>query len=106
MAHAALCVRNLTKEFAVGAGKVVAVDRVTFDVRGGEFFTMLGPSGCGKTTTLRVIAGLEQATSGEITIDGRDFMPVPPQQRNIGMVFQSYALFPHLTIFENVAYGL
>jgi len=106
MAHAALSVRNLAKEFAVGAGKVVAVDGVSFDVRGGEFFTMLGPSGCGKTTTLRVIAGLEQATRGEITIDGRDFMAVPPQQRNIGMVFQSYALFPHLTIFENVAYGL
>jgi iron(III) transport system ATP-binding protein len=106
MAHAALSVRNLTKEFAVGTAKVTAVDRVTFEVRGGEFFTMLGPSGCGKTTTLRVIAGLERATSGEITVDGRDFMAVPPQWRNIGMVFQSYALFPHLTIFENVAYGL
>ena len=67
---------------------------------------MLGASGCGKTTTLRMIAGLEQPTSGTITVDGRDFMAVPPQQRNIGMVFQSYALFPHLTIFENVAYGL
>lgn len=106
MAHAALSVRNLTKQFTVGAAAVTAVDRVTFDVRGGEFFTMLGPSGCGKTTTLRVIAGLEQATSGEITVDDRDFMAVPPQRRNIGMVFQSYALFPHLTIFENVAYGL
>jgi iron(III) transport system ATP-binding protein len=106
MAHAALSVRNLTKEFAVGGAKVTAVDGVSFDVRGGEFFTMLGPSGCGKTTTLRVIAGLEHATSGEITVDGRDFMAVPPQRRNIGMVFQSYALFPHLTIFENVAYGL
>jgi len=106
MAHAALSVRNLTKEFAVGPATVTAVDRVSFDVRGGEFFTMLGPSGCGKTTTLRVIAGLEHATSGAITVDGRDFMAVPPQRRNIGMVFQSYALFPHLTIFENVAYGL
>ncbi len=106
MAHAALSVRDLTKVFAVGATTVTAVDRASFDVRGGEFFTMLGPSGCGKTTTLRVIAGLEQATSGAITVDGRDFMAVPSQHRNIGMVFQSYALFPHLTIFENVAYGL
>lgn len=106
MAHAALNVRNLTKTFVAGENPVTAVDRVTFDVCGGEFFTMLGPSGCGKTTTLRVIAGLEQATSGEITVDGRDFMAVPPQQRNIGMVFQSYALFPHLSIRENVAYGL
>ncbi len=106
MADAALSVHHLTKEFAVGPAMVTAVDDVSFDVRGGEFFTMLGPSGCGKTTTLRVIAGLEQATSGAITVDGRDFMTVPPQRRNIGMVFQSYALFPHLTIFENVAYGL
>ncbi len=106
MPNAALSVRNLTKQFAVGPASVTAVDRVTFDVRGGEFFTMLGPSGCGKTTTLRMVAGLEKATSGEITVDGRDFMAVPPQRRNIGMVFQSYALFPHLTIFENVAYGL
>ena len=106
MARASLSVRNLTKEFTVGTTTVTAVDSVSIDVRGGEFFTMLGPSGCGKTTTLRVIAGLEQATSGEITVDGRDFMTVPSQRRNIGMVFQSYALFPHLTIFENVAYGL
>ncbi len=106
MAHAALSVRGLTKHFTVGGATVTAVDDVTFDVRGGEFFTMLGPSGCGKTTTLRVIAGLEHATAGEITVDGSDFMTVPPQRRNIGMVFQSYALFPHLTIFENVAYGL
>jgi iron(III) transport system ATP-binding protein len=106
MTHAALCVRNLTKRFGAGGAAVTAVDGVSFDVAGGEFFTMLGPSGCGKTTTLRMIAGLEQASSGEITVDGRDFMAVPPQKRNIGMVFQSYALFPHLTIFENVAYGL
>src|SRR6187551_3583741 len=106
MARAALSVRNLTKRFGAGSAAVTAVDGVSFDVAGGEFFTMLGPSGCGKTTTLRVIAGLDHATSGEIVVDGRDFMSVPPQRRNIGMVFQSYALFPHLTIFENVAYGL
>ena len=67
---------------------------------------MAGASGCGKTTTLRMIAGLEPPTSGTITMGGRDFVAMPAQQRNIGMVFQSYALFPHLTIFENVAYGL
>ena len=106
MAHAALIVRDLTKRFVAGGAEVTAVDHVSFDVNGGEFFTMVGASGCGKTTTLRMIAGLEKPTSGTITLDGRDFMAVPPQQRNIGMVFQSYALFPHLTIFENVAYGL
>ena len=106
MAHAALTVRNLTKRFGAGDSISTAVDHVSFDVHGGEFFTMVGASGCGKTTTLRMIAGLEQPSSGEIRLDGRDFMSIPPQQRNIGMVFQSYALFPHLTIFENVAYGL
>ena len=105
MAHAALTVQDLTKRFGADDASN-AVDHVSFDVKGGEFFTMVGASGCGKTTTLRMIAGLEQATSGAIQLDGRDFMSIPPQQRNIGMVFQSYALFPHLTIFENVAYGL
>jgi len=105
MVHAALTVQDLTKRFGADDASN-AVDRVSFDVEGGEFFTMVGASGCGKTTTLRMIAGLEQATSGTIQLDGRDFMSIPPQQRNIGMVFQSYALFPHLTIFENVAYGL
>ena len=106
MAHAALSVRDLSKEFSAGGTLHTAVDRVSFDVAGGEFFTLVGASGCGKTTTLRMIAGLETPTSGTISLDGRDFMAIPPQQRNIGMVFQSYALFPHLTIFENVAYGL
>ena len=105
MAHAALTVQDLTKRFGADDASN-AVDHVSFDVKGGEFFTMVGASGCGKTTTLRMIAGLEQATSGAIQLNGRDFMAIPPQQRNIGMVFQSYALFPHLTIFENVAYGL
>ncbi len=101
-----LIVRNLTKRFTTAAGDLAAVDDVSFDVRETEFFTMLGPSGCGKTTTLRMIAGLETVSAGTIVFDGRDYTTVPAQQRNIGMVFQSYALFPHLTIFENVAYGL
>jgi iron(III) transport system ATP-binding protein len=106
MSDAALRVRDLTKRFAAVDGEVTAVDRVSFDVAGGEFFTMVGASGCGKTTTLRMIAGLMPPTSGTIAMGGRDFVATPAQQRNIGMVFQSYALFPHLTIFENVAYGL
>jgi len=106
MAGAALRVRDLSKSFSAVDGVVHAVDRVSFDVAAGEFFTMIGASGCGKTTTLRMIAGLEPPTSGTITMGGLDFVSLPAQQRNIGMVFQSYALFPHLTIFENVAYGL
>ncbi len=101
-----LSVRNLTKKFGSPPGEILAVDGVDFDVQPGEFFTMLGPSGCGKTTTLRMIAGLESVTAGAIAFEGRDYTRVPPQQRNIGMVFQSYALFPHLSVFENVAYGL
>ncbi len=101
-----LSIRDLTKTFGAAPNPVTAVDRVTFDVAPGEFFTMLGPSGCGKTTTLRMIAGLEPVTGGSIAFDGRDYTRVPPQRRNIGMVFQSYALFPHLSVFENVAYGL
>ncbi|MCC7049928.1 MAG: ABC transporter ATP-binding protein [Alphaproteobacteria bacterium] len=101
-----LTIRGLTKRFASPHGEVTAVDHVDFDVAPGEFFTMLGPSGCGKTTTLRMIAGLESVSSGAISFDGRDFTRIPAQRRNIGMVFQSYALFPHLSVFENVAYGL
>ena len=106
MAAGGLTVRNLTKRFGSDVAAPPAVADVSFDVAPGEFFTMLGPSGCGKTTTLRMIAGLETASAGEITMDGRDFRRVPAQQRNVGMVFQSYALFPHLPVFENVAYGL
>jgi iron(III) transport system ATP-binding protein len=101
-----LSIRSLTKAFPSPEGELRAVDGVSFEVGSGEFFTMLGPSGCGKTTTLRMIAGLETVTSGTISFDGRDYTSVPPQQRNIGMVFQSYALFPHLDVYENVAYGL
>ncbi|MFL5777236.1 MAG: ABC transporter ATP-binding protein [Chloroflexota bacterium] len=87
-------------------GDVFAVDHIDLEVRDGEFFSLLGPSGCGKTTTLRMIGGFEQPTSGLIELQGQDVTWLPPYQRNVNTVFQSYALFPHLTIFENVAFGL
>jgi spermidine/putrescine transport system ATP-binding protein len=87
-------------------GDTLAVDHVNLEVRDGEFFSLLGPSGCGKTTTLRMIGGFEQPTSGLIELDGHDVTWQPPYRRNVNTVFQSYALFPHLTIFENVAFGL
>ena len=83
-----------------------AVAPLTLDVKEGEFFSLLGPSGCGKTTILRIIAGLESPTSGNIIINGVDVTTLTPQERNVGIVFQNYALFPHLTAFANVAYGL
>ena len=101
-----LAVERLTKVFDTPQGTVTAVDDVSFTLSQGEFFTMLGPSGCGKTTTLRMIAGLERVTSGRIIFDDKDFTRFSAAQRNIGMVFQSYALFPHMKVFENVAYGL
>jgi iron(III) transport system ATP-binding protein len=98
---------RLTKAFpARGADPVVAVDSVSLDVAPGEFITLLGPSGCGKTTTLRIVAGLEEASSGHVRLDGRAIDDLPPQHRPMAMVFQSYALFPHLTVSENIAYGL
>ena len=93
---------ELTKRFA----DVVAVDGIDIDMPPGEFFTMLGPSGCGKTTTLRMIAGFERPTSGRIVLDGVDVAQVPPHKRNVNTVFQSYALFPHLDVARNVAFGL
>ena len=87
-------------------GDAVAVDHINLEVRDGEFFSLLGPSGCGKTTTLRMIGGFEQPTSGLIELQGQDVTWLPPYQRNVNTVFQSYALFPHLTIYENVAFGL
>jgi len=87
-------------------GDVAAVDRINLEVRDGEFFSLLGPSGCGKTTTLRMIGGFEQPTSGLIELQGADVTWLPPYKRNVNTVFQNYALFPHLTIFENVAFGL
>lgn len=99
----ALSVQNLTKEFPGGAR---AVSEINFTVPEGSLFTLLGPSGCGKTTTLRMIAGLETPTSGKILFGNEDYTNFPPHRREIGMVFQSYALFPHMSVFENVAYGL
>jgi putative spermidine/putrescine transport system ATP-binding protein len=87
-------------------GAVKAVDDVSFDILDGEFFAMLGPSGSGKTTCLRLIAGFEQPTGGTVAIHGRDVAGVPPYDRDVNTVFQDYALFPHMTVAENVAYGL
>jgi spermidine/putrescine transport system ATP-binding protein len=87
-------------------GDQVAVDHINLEVRDGEFFSLLGPSGCGKTTTLRMIGGFEEPTSGLIELQGQDVTWLPPFKRNVNTVFQNYALFPHLTIFENVAFGL
>ena len=101
-----LALQDVVKTFATPEGPVTAVDSVSITLDAGEFFTMLGPSGCGKTTTLRMIAGLETPSSGRIVFDGRDLVRSSAFARNIGMVFQSYALFPHMTLFENVAYGL
>jgi iron(III) transport system ATP-binding protein len=101
-----LSIRNLSKIFRGKHDPVQALDDVALDIREGELFTLLGPSGCGKTTTLRCIAGFEKPSSGRIDFLGQDFTSIPPFRRNIGMVFQSYALFPHMSIFENVAYGL
>jgi spermidine/putrescine transport system ATP-binding protein len=87
-------------------GEVTAVDGVSVDIRSGEFFSLLGPSGCGKTTTLRMIGGFELPTSGRIELRGVDITTAPPEKRPVNMVFQSYALFPHLSVFENIAFGL
>ncbi len=94
--------KNLTKHF----GDVVAVDDVTLDIADREFLTLLGPSGCGKTTLLNMIAGLESPTAGEVWFDDRNVTAVPPERRDIAMVFQTYALYPHMSVFDNVAFGL
>ena len=95
-------IRNVTKRF----GKVAAVDNVSLDIMAGEFFVLLGPSGCGKTTLLRMIAGFELPTEGQILIDGQDMAGIPPNKRPVNMVFQSYAVFPHMSVTDNVGYGL
>jgi ABC-type sugar transport system ATPase subunit len=93
---------DVTKTF----GAVTAVDHLDLTVNPGEFLSLLGPSGCGKTTTLRMLAGFEEPDQGEIRISGTDVSHVPPYRRDVNTVFQHYALFPHLSVFENVAYGL
>src|SRR5690348_7489362 len=93
---------SLTKRF----DNVTAVDEISIDIQPGEFFSLLGPSGCGKTTTLRLVAGFEQPTNGRILLDGVDVANRPPHRRNVNTVFQSYALFPFLTVAENVAFGM
>ena len=106
---AELRITNLVKRFgtaAAGANNFMAVDNVSLTVPPGSFFAMLGPSGCGKTTTLRMVAGLEQPTSGEILLNGKDITHLKPYHRPVNTVFQNYALFPHLTVHENVAFGL
>ena len=94
--------RSVTKRF----GSVAAVDAIDLEVRPGEFLSLLGPSGCGKTTTLRLIAGFERPDEGEVRIGGQDVSRVPPYRRDVNTVFQSYALFPHLSVLDNVGYGL
>ena len=98
----ALALRGLRKSF----GPVVAVDGVSLEAAPGEFLSLLGPSGCGKSTVLRMVAGLVEPDAGEVVLAGTDITRVPVHRRNLGLVFQSYALFPHMTVFENVAFGL
>jgi spermidine/putrescine ABC transporter ATP-binding subunit len=103
MSEAIVSIRNVTKAFP---GGVTAVDNVSLDIAQNEFFALLGPSGCGKTTLLRMISGLEMPSAGQIIIGGEDMAFTPPNKRPTNMVFQSYAVFPHMTVEQNVAYGL
>ncbi|GAB3667178.1 ABC transporter ATP-binding protein [Actinocorallia lasiicapitis] len=97
---------NITKSFMSHGETVQAVKGVNMEIGEGEFFSMLGPSGCGKTTTMRMIAGFDEPTSGEVYLHGKNVVGVPPNKRDVNMVFQSYALFPHMSIADNVAFGL
>ena len=97
---------SVVKEFHARGEVITAVAGIDLDIREGEFFSLLGPSGCGKTTTMRMIAGFEEPTQGVIRLHGQDVTNVPPNKRDVNMVFQSYALFPHMNVFENVAFGL
>ncbi|MCU1368317.1 MAG: transporter related protein, partial [Ilumatobacteraceae bacterium] len=100
---AAIRINGLSKVYPNG---VVAVRNVEIDVADGEFLVLVGPSGCGKSTLLRMIAGLEEVTAGEVRLDGRDITDAQPRERDIAMVFQSYALYPHMTVRKNIAYPL
>ncbi len=101
-ARPVLRIENLTKRF----GSVTVVDHLSLDIYDGEFFALLGPSGCGKTTLLRLIAGFERPNSGRMLLDGIDLAAVPPHRRPVNMMFQSYALFPHLSVESNISFGL
>src|SRR3982751_3755719 len=101
-AEAFLQIKNIVKEFDGHR----AVDNVSVDIHKGEIFALLGSSGCGKTTLLRMLGGFETPTSGSILLDGQDLAGLPPYERPLNMMFQSYALFPHLSVWENIAFGL
>ena len=107
-ARGSLSLENISKKFPSrdGGGEVTAVDNVSLSIEQGEFLTLLGPSGCGKTTTLRLIAGFEMPTAGRLFLDGKEITDQAPNKRDMAMVFQSYALFPHMSVYDNVAYGL
>ncbi|MEM7426452.1 MAG: ABC transporter ATP-binding protein [Pseudomonadota bacterium] len=105
-AATALSVRNVVKTFGSGAGAVTALNDVSVEIQSNEFFTLLGPSGCGKTTLLRLTAGFEQPTDGEIFLFGEEIENLPPHERPVNTVFQHYALFPHMTVAENIGFGL
>src|SRR5258707_9952213 len=102
MKGAAVTVRDVTKTY----GPVVAISGVSLEVRAGEFLSLLGPSGSGKTTLLMMVAGFETPNAGTISLDGQDITRTPPNRRNIGMVFQRYALFPHMTVAQNIGFPL
>ena len=105
-ASVAIEAQNVSKVFGSGADEVRALDNVSITIRENEFFTLLGPSGCGKTTLLRLIAGFEHPTEGQILLEGQSIGHLPPYQRRVNTVFQSYALFPHMTVAENIGFGL
>ena len=102
MGEGILSLRGIRKSF----GPTEVLRGISMDIEEGEFVTLLGSSGCGKTTTLRIVAGLETADEGEVFLEGRDVTQEPPEKRNVNTVFQSYALFPHMTVEENIGYGL
>jgi spermidine/putrescine ABC transporter ATP-binding subunit len=102
----AIQLTDVVKEFSVRGDVIAAVNGIDLAIQSGEFFSLLGPSGCGKTTTMRMIAGFEEPTRGSVLLHGNDVTGVPPNKRDVNMVFQSYALFPHMTVEENVAFGL
>ena len=102
MSEDLLKVRNLTKKF----GTITALNNVSLEIRNNEMFALLGPSGCGKTTLLRIIAGFEYPDSGQVLINDSDLLSIPTRTRPVNLMFQSYALFPHMDIFSNISYGL